>query len=126
MKFRTLAIVPVLAALVFGFAACSGGSSGNSANAADNAATNAASDTTANTAASAMPAASGMPAASNAAIPNCGAVKAVWVNLRTKIYHEPGDRMYGKTKKGEYLCPSAAKAQGFHAAKNEMKNTNKR
>ncbi len=48
---------------------------------------------------------------------NCGAVKPVWVNLRTKKYHEPGDPMYGMTKHGEYLCPSQAAAQGFKRAR---------
>ena len=48
--------------------------------------------------------------------PNCGAVEAVWVNLNTKVYHEPGDPAYGTTKHGEYLCPSQAKAQGFRRA----------
>lgn len=52
--------------------------------------------------------------------PNCGAVSAVWVNSRTKVYHEPSDPMYGKTKHGEYLCPSAAKAQGYRAAGGAM------
>src|SRR5690348_9774888 len=40
-----------------------------------------------------------------AAVPNCGAVKAVWVNLKSHVYHEPGDPYYGKTKHGKYLCP---------------------
>ncbi len=48
--------------------------------------------------------------------PNCGAVEPVWVNLNTKVYHEPGDAAYGTTKHGEYLCPSQAKAQGFRRA----------
>lgn len=48
--------------------------------------------------------------------PNCGAVQAVWVNLNTKVYHEPGDPAYGNTRHGEYLCPSQAKAQGFRPA----------
>jgi hypothetical protein len=51
-----------------------------------------------------------------ATVPNCGAVKAVWVNLNTRVIHEPGDQYYGKTKHGEYLCPAQAKAQGFHKA----------
>ncbi len=50
------------------------------------------------------------------AIPNCGAVKAVWVNTKTKVYHEQGDPMYGHTKHGKYMCPSAAKAEGDRPA----------
>lgn len=51
--------------------------------------------------------------AASANMPNCGAVQPVWVNLRTKKYHEEGDPAYGHTKHGEYLCPSAARQQGF-------------
>ncbi|MGR4065243.1 MAG: hypothetical protein ACLQPV_07315 [Vulcanimicrobiaceae bacterium] len=46
----------------------------------------------------------------------CGAVKPVWVNVRTGVYHEPGDPYYGRTKAGQYMCPSAAAKQGYHAA----------
>lgn len=49
-------------------------------------------------------------------IPNCGAVKAVWVNTKTKVYHESTDPMYGKTKHGKYMCPSQAKAEGDRPA----------
>jgi hypothetical protein len=49
--------------------------------------------------------------------PNCGAVQPVWVNLKTKVYHEPGDPVYGTTKHGEFLCPAQAKAQGFRRAR---------
>lgn len=49
-------------------------------------------------------------------IPNCGAVKAVWVNTKTKVYHEMGDPMYGHTKHGKYMCPSAAKKEGDRPA----------
>jgi hypothetical protein len=52
----------------------------------------------------------------NQKMPNCGATQAVWVNLNTKVYHEPGDPAYGHTRNGEYLCPSQATAQGFRAA----------
>jgi len=45
---------------------------------------------------------------------NCGAVKPVWVNTKTHVYHEPSDMMYGRTKSGQYMCPSAAKAEGDH------------
>jgi hypothetical protein len=37
----------------------------------------------------------------------------VWANLKSKVYHCPGDRYYGKTKSGEFLPESQAIAQGF-------------
>lgn len=46
----------------------------------------------------------------------CGAVKPVWVNLKSKAYHEAGDPWYGRTKHGQYMCPSQAVAQGYHPA----------
>jgi len=62
---------------------------------------------------------SALPMAGVAAVPkdvNCGAVKPVWVNLNTKAYHTSDDPYYGKTKNGKYECPSAAVADGYHAA----------
>ncbi|HEY8320839.1 MAG TPA: hypothetical protein VIG46_03490 [Candidatus Baltobacteraceae bacterium] len=62
---------------------------------------------------------SALPMAAATAIPkdlNCGAVKPVWVNLNTKAYHTSDDPYYGKTKNGKYECPSAAVADGYHAA----------
>jgi hypothetical protein len=43
----------------------------------------------------------------------------VWVNTDSKAYHCNGSRWYGKTKTGEYMTESAAKAGGFHAAQNK-------
>ncbi len=60
-----------------------------------------------------------LPMAAATAVPkdlNCGAVKPVWVNLNTKAYHTSDDPYYGKTKNGKYECPSAAAADGYHAA----------
>jgi len=59
---------------------------------------------------------SSMHSANAGAIPNCGAVKAVWVNTKTKVYHGPTDPLYGHTKHGKYMCPSQAKAEGDRPA----------
>ena len=39
----------------------------------------------------------------------------VWVNTKTGAYHCEGTKYYGKTKAGEYMLESDAKAKGFHA-----------
>jgi hypothetical protein len=135
MKNRTIAIITLLGLASFAAAGCNSGK-----NAANNAANNAAQaaataanamSTAANNAGQAAGQAAGSMAnsahnamsnvasgAANAMAtkPDCGAVQPVWVNLKTKVYHEPGDPAYGNTKHGEYLCPSQATAQGFRPA----------
>jgi hypothetical protein len=126
MKISSIIAASVFALAMVGLVACGGNKSAqNAANSAASAAGNAANTmaSAAGNAGNAMASAAGNAAGSmgsmaNSAMekmPNCGAVKPVWVNLNTKVYHEPGDPFYGKTKHGEYLCPSQAKAQGFHA-----------
>ena len=48
---------------------------------------------------------------------HCPADTVVWVNTSSKAIHMAGDKYYGKTKKGAYMCQKDALAGGFHAAK---------
>ena len=110
---RFLTSVPAVAALLFTLAACGG-------HAANNGATTGGGNTTGATSAmgeqSPATVASGGMENAPGAVPNCGATKAVWVNTKTHVYHEAGNPMYGNTKHGKYLCPSAAKAEGDRPA----------
>jgi hypothetical protein len=49
----------------------------------------------------------------------CGSDIVVWVNLKSKIYHFAGNRDYGNTKEGTYMCEKQAMDAGDRAAKNE-------
>ena len=44
----------------------------------------------------------------------------VWVNTHSKVYHCEADAYYGKTKKGEYLTESEAKASGARPARGKV------
>jgi hypothetical protein len=50
---------------------------------------------------------------------HCAGDMVVWANLRSKVYHFSGNRNYGKTKRGAYMCRKEADSGGFHAAKGE-------
>ena len=45
----------------------------------------------------------------------------VWENTSTKVYHEQGDKYYGNTKAGTYVCKSDADKAGFHLSKSKSK-----
>jgi hypothetical protein len=52
-----------------------------------------------------------------AAKAHCPADAIVWANLgSSKAYHPSGDKYYGKTKHGAYMCQKDADQAGFHAA----------
>lgn len=50
---------------------------------------------------------------------HCPSDTVVWANLTSHIYHFAGNRSYGKTKKGAYMCEKEATSGGFRAAKAE-------
>ena len=57
-----------------------------------------------------------VPVADKAASTEAPKADDVWVN--GKVYHCPGSKHYGKTKKGEYMSEEQAKAAGAHVAHN--------
>jgi len=50
---------------------------------------------------------------------HCPGDTVVWANLDSRIYHYSGNRSYGATKKGAYMCERETASQGIRAAKNE-------
>lgn len=43
----------------------------------------------------------------------------VWANPDSRIYHFSGNKNYGNTKSGAYMCEKETTASGMRAAKNE-------
>jgi len=43
---------------------------------------------------------------------SCAGDKVVWVNTKSGIYHFQGERWFGKTKAGKYMCERVADAEG--------------
>lgn len=51
--------------------------------------------------------------------PSASSNHVVWVNTASHIYHQPGTRYYGKTKRGKYMLEADAIKAGYRdAAKN--------
>jgi hypothetical protein len=63
------------------------------------------------------PTGAGQYGSETAAKTHCPRDTVVWANLDSKIYHFAGNRDYGNTKHGAYMCER--EAEGFRAAKNE-------
>ena len=53
---------------------------------------------------------------------NCNGASAVWALGDAKVFLVPGDRLYGKTKRGKYLCLSQAQAEGYKPARRPFRH----
>lgn len=49
---------------------------------------------------------------------HCPSDTVVWLNLPSMIWHYKGERYYGRTKRGAYVCQKEAAAAGARATKN--------
>jgi hypothetical protein len=49
---------------------------------------------------------------------HCQKDTVVWLNLPTMIWHYKGQRWYGRTKNGAYVCEKEAAASGARATRN--------
>jgi hypothetical protein len=72
-------------------------------------------DTTANIIAQSPPA---LFASEDAAQAHCPRDTVVWLNMPTGIYHYKGERWYGRTRHGAYVCEKEAIAAGDRATEN--------
>ncbi len=49
---------------------------------------------------------------------HCPRDVVVWLNLPTRVYHLKGQRWYGRTKNGAYVCKTEADAVGARGSLN--------
>jgi hypothetical protein len=54
----------------------------------------------------------------DAAQAHCPSDTVVWLNTRTDVYHYQGERWYGNTKEGAYVCEREAEVAGDRPTKN--------
>jgi hypothetical protein len=57
-------------------------------------------------------------ATEDAAQTHCPRDVVVWLNIPSGIYHYKGERWYGRTKHGAYVCEREANAAGDRASEN--------
>jgi hypothetical protein len=49
---------------------------------------------------------------------HCPSDTVVWLNTNSGIYHLKGERWYGRTKHGAYVCKKEADAAGYRETEN--------
>ena len=49
---------------------------------------------------------------------SCPGDRVVWVNTSTGVYHYQGERYFGRTKNGKFVCEKDALRQGDRATRN--------
>lgn len=50
---------------------------------------------------------------------HCPGDTVVWANTKTRVYHFSGNKAFGTTKAGAFMCEGDTAAAGIRAAKNE-------
>lgn len=53
-----------------------------------------------------------------AAQQHCPRDVVVWLNVNSGVYHYKGERWYGRTRHGAYMCEKEAIAEGDRASRN--------
>ena len=48
----------------------------------------------------------------------CQGDRIVWVNIPSRIYHLEGERYFGSTKNGKFMCQHAADKEGDRPTRN--------
>jgi hypothetical protein len=51
---------------------------------------------------------------------SCHSDLIVWVNIASQIYHFPGQRFFGCTKDGKFMCQQDADHEGDRPTRNEQ------
>jgi hypothetical protein len=48
----------------------------------------------------------------------CPGDQMVWVNTKSRVYHYEGERYFGSTQQGKFLCEKAAEKEGDRVTRN--------